>query len=66
MDYIGALETALGKPAQTEMLPLQPGDLAETVADTQELAADIGYKPTITMYNGIDRFIEWYRGYYQV
>ena len=66
MDYIGALETALGKPAQTEMLPLQPGDLAETVADTQELAADIGYKPAITMYNGIDRFIEWYRGYYHV
>ena len=66
MDYIGALESALGKSAQMEMLPLQPGDLPETVADTQELAAEIGYKPSITMYNGIGRFVDWYRLYYQV
>ena len=64
MDYIGALESALGKSAQIEMLPLQPGDLPETVADTKELIAEIGYKPAISIYNGIGKFVEWYRGYY--
>ena len=66
MDYIGALESALGKSAQIEMLPLQPGDLPETVADTQELVAEIDCKPATTMYNGIGNFADWYRGYYQV
>jgi UDP-glucuronate 4-epimerase len=64
MDYIGALESALGKSAQIEMLPLQPGDLPETVADTKELIVEIGYKPAISIYNGIGKFVEWYRGYY--
>jgi UDP-glucuronate 4-epimerase len=66
MEYIGALEAALGKSAQMEMLPLQPGDLPETVADTQELVAEIDYKPAITIYNGIGKFVDWYRNYYQV
>jgi UDP-glucuronate 4-epimerase len=65
-EFIEAIEQALGKTAIKELLPMQPGDVAATFADVSELEADTGYKPATTVHTGIQRFIEWYRVYYQV
>ena len=66
MRYIEVLERALGKKAQLEMLPMQPGDVPATMADVSALESDIGYRPKTTVAEGIPRFVEWYRGYYKV
>ena len=66
MRYIEVLERCLGKKAQVEMLPMQPGDVPATMADVSALQADIGYRPRTTVEEGIPRFVEWYRGYYKV
>lgn len=65
-EFIEAIEQALGKTAIKELLPMQPGDVAATFADVRELEADTGYKPATTVHTGIQRFIDWYRVYYQV
>jgi UDP-glucuronate 4-epimerase len=65
-EFIEAIEQALGKTAIKELLPMQPGDVAATFADVSELESDTGYKPATTVLTGIQRFIEWYRVYYQV
>lgn len=64
MDYIRLLEKELGKKADLEMLPMQPGDVHETWADVSELTALTGYKPTTTIEEGIPKFIDWYKSYY--
>lgn len=64
MDFISALEKALGKYARIEMLPMQPGDVPATFADTSPLERDFGYKPGTPLEKGIEAFVEWYRGYY--
>jgi UDP-glucuronate 4-epimerase len=64
MRYIELLEKELGKKAQMNMLPLQPGDVPDTYADVDALIADIGYKPTTPIEVGIRNFVEWYRQYY--
>ncbi|MDA7946918.1 MAG: NAD-dependent epimerase [Hyphomicrobiaceae bacterium] len=64
MDFIGAIESALGREAKKNFLPIQAGDVAETFADIDDLARDIGYRPKVDVEEGIGRFIEWYRGYY--
>jgi UDP-glucuronate 4-epimerase len=66
MRYIEVLEKALGKKAQLEMLPMQPGDVPATMADVSALEADIGYRPKTTVEEGVPRFVEWYRSYYGV
>lgn len=66
MDFIEAIEQNLGKIATKEMLPIQPGDVAATSADVSDLVENLGYKPETTVQFGIERFIEWYRNYYQV
>jgi UDP-glucuronate 4-epimerase len=66
MRYIEVLERTLGKKAQIEMLPMQPGDVPATMADVSALASDIGYRPKTTVEEGIPQFVEWYRGYYKV
>ena len=66
MDYIGALEEALGKTAIKELLPLQPGDVPDTYADVDDLAEQFHYKPTTTVQNGIQQFVDWYRNYFKV
>jgi UDP-glucuronate 4-epimerase len=66
MRYIEVLERALGKKAQLEMLPMQPGDVPATMADVSALESDIGYRPKTTVEEGIPRFVEWYRTYYKV
>ncbi|GGD19370.1 NAD-dependent epimerase [Franconibacter daqui] len=66
MDYISALEKALGKEAQKNMMPIQPGDVLETSADTTALYDAIGFKPHTLVEEGVKRFVEWYKAFYQV
>jgi len=66
MDYIEALEKALGVKAEKELLPIQPGDVPDTYADVDNLVKDFGYKPTACMETGVQRFAQWYKGYYSV
>ncbi|MCO5237645.1 MAG: NAD-dependent epimerase [Chitinophagaceae bacterium] len=66
MEFIEAIEQALGKTAQKQMLPMQPGDVAATCADVQDLVAQLNYKPNTTVKTGIQNFIRWYRDYYRV
>lgn len=64
--YIEVLEECLGKKAEKNMLPLQPGDVPYTYADTSDLMNDVGYKPDTSVEDGIARFVAWYRDYYKV
>lgn len=66
MAYIEALESALGMTAEKNMLPMQPGDVLETSADTAALYKVIGFKPKTSVEEGIKRFTEWYRAFYKV
>ena len=64
MDFIATIEKALGREAKKVFLPLQPGDVAETFADVDDLVRDVGFKPATPLDEGIARFVSWYRGYY--
>jgi UDP-glucuronate 4-epimerase len=66
MHYIKVLENCLGKQAQKNMLPMQPGDVRATYADIDDLVRDTGYQPTVTVEQGLANFVAWYRDYYQV
>jgi UDP-glucuronate 4-epimerase len=65
MDFIGAIEAAVGKTAEKRFLPLQDGDVPATFADTAELAALVGFRPRTDVREGVKRFVEWYRAYYK-
>ncbi|MER9108664.1 capsular biosynthesis protein CpsI, partial [Mesorhizobium sp. M0848] len=62
--YVEALENALGRKAIVELLPLQPGDVPDTFADTSALEQAVGYRPTTTVTEGVGRFVEWYQAYF--
>ena len=64
MDYIRALEKALGRKATLELLPMQDGDVPATQADVSALESDFGYRPQVAVEEGVKRFVEWYRSYY--
>ncbi|RMF14793.1 MAG: NAD-dependent epimerase [Gammaproteobacteria bacterium] len=64
--YIEILEACLGRKAEKNLLPLQPGDVPATFADVQDLINDVGYKPETPVEEGIRRFVDWYRDYYKV
>jgi len=66
MAYIETLERFLGKTAEKNLLPLQPGDVPDTYADVEALVTDVGYKPNTSIEQGIERFVSWYRNYYQI
>lgn len=66
MDYIAALEKALGKKAEMEMLPLQPGDVPDTYADVSDLVEQFDYKPATPVEQGIASFVAWYRNYFNL
>ncbi|WP_019020990.1 NAD-dependent epimerase [Thioalkalivibrio sp. ALE23] len=66
MHYIEVLEDNLGKKAEKNLLPLQPGDVPDTYADVEDLRADTGYEPTTSVEEGVASFVAWYRDYYQV
>jgi len=64
--YIEAIEDALGKEAIKDLLPLQPGDVPDTYADSSELEKATGYKPATPVKEGVANFVKRYRDYYQV
>ncbi len=66
MRYIEVLEHCLGRKARMELLPMQPGDVKATQADTTELRNAVGYAPSTPIEEGVARFVSWYRNYYRV
>lgn len=62
--YISELEKALGKVAEKELLPLQPGDVPDTFADVTDLVRDFDYKPETSVQEGMGKFVEWFKAYY--
>ena len=64
MDFIGAIEEALGIEAEKELLPLQPGDVPATYANIDALADYVDYRPGTPIRHGIGAFVDWYRSYY--
>jgi UDP-glucuronate 4-epimerase len=66
MSYIEALESSLGMVADKKFLPMQPGDVRATFADTRELHAWVGFKPDTSVKVGVAKFVDWYRKYYEV
>ena len=66
MDYIDALEKTLGKKAKINYLPLQPGDVPDTYADTDNLNKKFNYKPSTSVIEGVSKFVKWYMDYYSL
>jgi UDP-glucuronate 4-epimerase len=66
IEYIHAIEKALGKEAILELLPLQPGDVPDTFADSTALENMVGYKPSVSVDEGVKQFVDWYRDFYKV
>ncbi len=66
MHYIEVLEDCLGRKAEKNLLPLQPGDVPDTYADVQDLVRDVGYQPATSVEAGVANFVAWYREYYKV
>jgi UDP-glucuronate 4-epimerase len=66
LDFIAVLERELGRSAQKQFLPLQPGDVPESFADIEASRRDLGFEPKTTIEVGLARFVQWYKYYYQV
>ncbi len=64
MEFVHAIEDAIGKKAVIDYLPMQPGDVPATYADVDDLIGDIGFKPSTSIQSGIRNFVDWYLGYY--
>jgi UDP-glucuronate 4-epimerase len=66
LDFINAIEAAVGTPAQLEMAPMQAGDVTQTYADITKAKAALDYQPTTRLADGVQAYVDWYREYYQV
>ncbi len=66
MDYIAVIEKRLGKKAEKNLLPMQPGDVPDTYADVQALIDDTGYRPDTSIEVGVARFVDWYLDFYRI
>ena len=66
MHYIEVLEDCLGMKAEMNLLPLQPGDVPDTYADVQDLVRDVGYKPDMSVEQGVANFVTWYKDYFKL
>ena len=66
IEYIHAIEKSLGKEAILDLLPLQPGDVPDTFADSTALEQAVGYKPSVSVDDGVQKFVNWYRDFYKV
>ncbi|OXU15592.1 NAD-dependent epimerase [Sedimentisphaera salicampi] len=66
MDFIEAIEKAAGKDAQKNMMPIQPGDVPATWANVDDLIENLGYRPNTPIEDGVNRFVQWYRDFYNV
>jgi len=65
LDFINAIEINLGKESNKNMLPMQPGDVKITFADTKDLTKVINYKPEVNLTEGIEKFMSWYKNFYK-
>ena len=65
MQFITAIEQALGREAEKIYLPMQDGDVPVTYADTRRLREAVGFSPDTALADGMHRFVEWYREYHQ-
>jgi UDP-glucuronate 4-epimerase len=63
--YIEVLEQCLGRTAQKNLVPMQPGDVPDTWADVEALARDVGYRPSTPLEQGVKHFVDWYLEYYR-
>ena len=66
MRYIEVIEECLGRKAEKNLLPMQPGDVPDTYADTQDLVADVGYRPSTPVEEGVRKFVDWYLDFYDI
>jgi UDP-glucuronate 4-epimerase len=66
MHYIEVLEQRLGRKAEKNLLPLQPGDVPDTWADVEDLVTDVGYRPATPVEVGVGRFVDWYLDYHKI
>ncbi|WP_016955437.1 NAD-dependent epimerase [Catenovulum agarivorans] len=66
MDFVKAIENAIGIEAKKNFMPMQPGDVFKTWADTEDLEKVTGHKPQVSVQKGVEKFVAWYRNYYQV
>ena len=66
LHVVALLEKEFGRPAEKEMLPMQPGDVPATYADVEDLAREIGFRPATRIEDGIARFAKWYREYHSI
>ena len=66
MSFISALEKKLKIKSKKKLLPMQPGDVEETYASTKKLSKDYNYKPEISVNEGVDNFLNWYKKYYKI
>lgn len=66
LHFIAVLEECLGRKAEKHFLPMQNGDVKETYANVDDLVRDVGFRPSTPIELGLQRFVEWYRGYYRV
>ncbi len=65
-DFIAAIEQAIGRKAERQLMPMQPGDVPATFADIDDLEKDVGFRPKTPIEEGVNRFVAWYREYYGV
>ncbi|MEM9322704.1 MAG: capsular biosynthesis protein CpsI, partial [Pseudomonadota bacterium] len=63
--YISVIEDCVGKKAEMNLLPLQPGDVPDTYADVDDLVADVDYKPSTPIETGVARFVDWFQDFYE-
>ncbi|MCO6359473.1 NAD-dependent epimerase [Roseivirga pacifica] len=66
MDFVSTIEKCLGMEAEKNFMPMQPGDVAATYADVQDLINNLGYKPETSLEYGVGEFVTWYREFYKV
>lgn len=66
MDFVRAIENSTGTKAKIKMMPMQPGDVEITWADTSPIQEELGYKPRVSVAEGVENFVRWYREYFQV
>ena len=66
LDFIATLEKHLGRSVEKRLLPMQPGDVPDTWADVSALRRDVGYAPSTSIDEGLEKFAAWYRDFYRV
>jgi len=66
MEFISVIEDKLGRTAKKQMLPMQPGDVPKTYADTSSFEKDFDFKPSTSVQEGVGQFIDWYRSFYRI